>query len=123
MNVSVRFDLNESDVDFDLLKIELSKHGLSLDKFFNIVEETVYFKDSTTPKFKNLAAMADCSYSPACFYQKNGDPGWPEEHELDDLDITTIEFEGKRINVLNILTPEAIENLESKLWEEYHSHF
>lgn len=118
-NVSINVDFEEEDIDLDALKNEMSKQGLAMDQFFDIENEEICFKDETMEKFFNLTVSADCIYTPECRYQRNGDPGWPEEQELNDLEIEDIDFNGKKIDPLKVLTDRTISRLEEKIWDEF----
>lgn len=117
--VSIDYTLSEEDFENESLVKELNRVGLTVEHIFDIEDDYLIFKEDMDSKFGDLTVTANCHYTPECRYQRNGDPGWPAEQDLEDLEIQDIEIFGKKINVLNIISTKALDQIEEKIWECY----
>jgi hypothetical protein len=118
-NASINYTITEEDIDNEALLKELNRVGLIVEHIFDIEDDYLIFKEGMDSKFEDLRVTANCHYIPECRYQRNGDPGWPAEQDLEDLNMEEVEVMGKKINVLNIISDDVVDKIEEKIWEEY----
>lgn len=120
-NVSATITIDAEDINFTELKLELEKNGLLFDSLVDIGEDGEV--ESVTAELdkalQDLSVSASVYYSPATMYQRNGDPGDPEESGCEDVEIEKITIRGKKIDINGCVNEAVWARAEEKLWEAY----
>lgn len=115
---TVKESFDEGSFNIDKLKTELNNVGISFDSIANLADgEFEDFKSDFSKALESLECSAQISFTKGCMYERNGDPGYPDESEFEDLDIEEVSILGKKINIVDCLTAGTLEDLEIKLCE------
>jgi len=116
---TVKESFDEESFNIDKLKIELNRVGISFDYVAMLDNgEFECFTNEFTNALDELECSAQISFTKGCMYERNGDPGYPDESEFEDLDIEEVSILGKKINIVDCLTAKTLEDLEIKLCEK-----
>lgn len=115
----INYSFEEEHFNIDKLKAELNRVGLSFDSVSSLDNgEFECFTNEFTNALEGVTCSASISFTKGCMYTRNGDPGYPDESEFEDLEVDDISILGKKISILKCLTSNTLNDLEVKLCEQ-----
>jgi hypothetical protein len=118
--ISIKLGFSMSDMDMVLFEKELKKQNIPMDMVFDLEDgEVTEFKEDILDKLSDLRVKAYCFYTPARMYDRNGDPGWPEESGIEDIDIEAITLFDKKIDINDLINEKGIERLEVAIMDKF----
>lgn len=110
---------DDASFDLDKLKVVLGNVGIQFE-FVALLENGEFqsFTDEFLTAMDELECSARVSFTAGCMYERNGDPGYPDESDFEDLEIENVNYLGKTFNIVSCLNAKALEELEIKITEK-----
>lgn len=115
----INYSFDEESLNIDKLKVELNRVGLSFDSVAHLDNgEFECFTNEFTAALDGVQCSARVSFTKGCMYMRNGDPGYPDESDFEDLEVEEIAILGKKISILDCLDPKTVNDLEIRLIDQ-----
>lgn len=117
--IKSEYSFEEDDFDIEKLAMELNKNNINVDNLLAFDNgEFQCFENTFSILLDSVSVSAQISFTRGCMYLSNGDPGYPDESDFEDLTVGEILINDKKFNFQDCLTQKCLDKLEEHIWEK-----
>lgn len=117
--IKSEYSFDEDDFNIEKLAAEMVKSNINVDSLLSFDNgEFQCFDNTFSVMLDSVNVSAQISFTRGCMYMRNGDPGYPDESEFEDLEVAGVLINGTSFIFQDCLTKKCLDKIEEHIWEK-----